>query len=72
MDVVETDTTIHIMTERVKPLSAALPTWSAKGAQEKEDWLLWGLHRISVSKAIVSVHTAVFYIAPKGSTRLCE
>lgn len=49
MDVVETDSTIHIMTERVRPLSVALNAWESKGAREKEDWLLWGLHRISVS-----------------------
>jgi SCY1-like protein 1 len=48
MDAVETDSTIHIMTERVRPLSTVLSTWSSKGDREKEDWLLWGLHRISV------------------------
>jgi SCY1-like protein 1 len=49
MDAVETDNTIHIMTERVRPLSVTLNSWSGKGKQEKEDWLVWGLHRISVS-----------------------
>lgn len=48
MDAVETDTTIYIMTERVKPLQVALMTWSSRGSREKEDWLLWGLHKISV------------------------
>ena len=48
MDVVETDSTIHIMTERVRPLAPALTEYSQKAAQEREDWLLWGLHRISV------------------------
>lgn len=48
MDVVETDSIIYIMTERVRPLSAVLPEYSGKSAQEREDWLLWGLHRISV------------------------
>ncbi|KAL0581808.1 Nuclear aminoacylation-dependent tRNA export pathway component [Marasmius crinis-equi] len=50
MDVVETDTTIHIMTERVRPLESALPSWTSKSVREKEDWLLWGLHRISVRR----------------------
>lgn len=36
------------MTERVQPLSSTLPTWVLRKASEKEDWLLWGLHRISV------------------------
>lgn len=48
MDVVETETTIHIMTERVRPLQATLQSWASRGAQEREDWLLWGLHRVSV------------------------
>lgn len=48
MDVVESDTTILIMTERVRPLDSVLQAWASKGVQEKEDWILWGLHRISV------------------------
>ncbi len=36
------------MTERVRPLQAVLDSWSLKGSKEKEDWLLWGLHRVSV------------------------
>lgn len=48
MEVVESDTTIYIMTERIRPLSTVLSQYSNKSAQEKEDWLLWGLHRISV------------------------
>lgn len=48
MDGVETDSTVYIMTERVRPLSAALSEWSSKEAQEREDWLIWGLHRVSV------------------------
>ncbi|KAI0043803.1 ARM repeat-containing protein [Auriscalpium vulgare] len=54
MDAVETDTTIYIMTERVRPLVSELPTWYSKGAQEKQDWLLWGLHRISTALAFVN------------------
>jgi len=48
LDAVETDSTLHIMTERVTPLQPALSRWSTRNAQEREDWLLWGLHRISV------------------------
>ena len=48
LDAVETDTTICIMTERVRPLAPAIHERASKSAQEKEDWLLWGLHRISV------------------------
>jgi SCY1-like protein 1 len=48
IDAVETETTIHIMTERVRPLEAMLQTWASRGAQEREDYLLWGLHRVSV------------------------
>jgi SCY1-like protein 1 len=48
IDVVETETTIHIVTERVRPLHATLESWASRGAQEREDWLLWGLHRVSV------------------------
>ena len=44
----ETDSTVYIMTERVRPLSTALDEMSIKTAQEKEDWMMWGLHRISV------------------------
>ncbi|KAF9070890.1 ARM repeat-containing protein [Rhodocollybia butyracea] len=54
MDVVESDTTILIMTERVRPLDAVLQAWSTKGTQEKEDWILWGLHRISVALAFIN------------------
>lgn len=50
MDVVETDTLIYIMTEPIRPLCAALNDWTARGAQETEDWLIWGLHRVSVSE----------------------
>ena len=49
MDAVESESSIFIMTERVRPLSNVLPQYSRKKAQEAEDWLLWGLHRISVS-----------------------
>lgn len=48
MDAVESDTTIYIMTERVRPLAAELQSMSGKSMQDKQDWLLWGLHRITV------------------------
>lgn len=48
MEVVESDSTIYIMTERVRPLSSGLSQYSNKSVQEREDWLLWGLQRISV------------------------
>jgi SCY1-like protein 1 len=48
MDVVEADGTIYIMTERVKPLSEELSSWEAKPVKGRQDWLLWGLHRITV------------------------
>ena len=49
MDAVESESSIFIMTERVRPLFNMLPQYATKKAQETEDWLLWGLHRISVS-----------------------
>ncbi|KAL1942784.1 hypothetical protein VTO73DRAFT_5024 [Trametes versicolor] len=58
MEVVETDTTIHIMTERVRPLGPAIHEWQTKGALEREAWLIWGLHRISVSLAFLNESAA--------------
>lgn len=49
IDVVETESSIHIVTERVQPLWAVLERWSSKPAKSREEWLVWGLHRISVS-----------------------
>jgi len=59
IDAVETETSIHIMTERVRPLRSTLDDWALKSQQEKEDWLLWGLHRISVclQSLLVSIST---------------
>ena len=48
MDAVEADGTIYIMTERVKPLSAELSSLEATSVKDKQDWILWGLHRITV------------------------
>jgi len=52
MDAIEADGTVYIMTERVKPLSAELPSWEAKPVNERQDWLSWGLHRITVRAAV--------------------
>lgn len=49
LDAVETDHTIMIMTERVRPLGPAIEERSSNPAKEREDWLIWGIHRISVS-----------------------
>jgi SCY1-like protein 1 len=53
MDTVEADGTIYIMTERVKPLSAELSSWEATPAKDRQDWLLWGLHRITVRASVL-------------------
>ncbi|KAE9408578.1 ARM repeat-containing protein [Gymnopus androsaceus JB14] len=79
MDVVESDTTILIMTERVRPLDAALQAWTSKGVQEKEDWILWGLHRISVALAFINdscasthgaIRTKAIFLSRSGEWKL--
>ncbi|EIW82556.1 ARM repeat-containing protein [Coniophora puteana RWD-64-598 SS2] len=79
MDAVEADSGIYIMTERVKPLSVTLPLWASKGAKEREDWLLWGLHRISVALAFINesasathanVRQNAIFISPSGEWKL--
>ena len=52
MDAIEADGVVYIMTERVKPLSAELPLWEAKPVNERQDWLSWGLHRITVCATV--------------------
>jgi SCY1-like protein 1 len=59
MDAVESESSIFIMTERVRPLSNVLPQYSTKEAQKTEDWLLWGLHRISVSSRHFAKHSCL-------------
>lgn len=75
IDVVETDTTIHIVTERVQPLSKALHN----GPQSKEDWLIWGLHRVVTALAFVNdscasthgnVRLDAVFVASSGEWRL--
>ncbi|KAJ7755752.1 armadillo-type protein [Mycena maculata] len=79
IDFVETETTIHIVTERVRPLQATLQSWASRGAQEREDWLLWGLHRVSVALAFLndscaSTHGNIrvnsIFISPSGEWKL--
>lgn len=79
IDVVETETTIHIVTERVRPLQATLESWASRGSQEREDWLLWGLHRVSVALAFLndscaSTHGNIrvnsIFISPSGEWKL--
>lgn len=70
LDAVETETTVYIMTERVRPLAPAIQERASKSAQEKEDWLLWGLHRISVStlKRCLFVNSPVHRLLSRSST----
>ncbi|KAF9559894.1 ARM repeat-containing protein [Agrocybe pediades] len=79
MDVVESDSSILIMTERVRPLSSVLPQYSSKTAQEREDWILWGLHRISVALTFLndqcmSTHGKIcpnsIFLSPSGEWKL--
>ncbi|KAG6370974.1 armadillo-type protein [Boletus reticuloceps] len=79
MDVAESESAILIMTERVRPLSAALQTWASKSQQERQDWLLWGLHRVSVALAFIndsaasthgSVRPDAIFISPSGEWKL--
>ncbi|KAF9017526.1 ARM repeat-containing protein [Hymenopellis radicata] len=67
------------MTERVRPLQAVLDSWSIKGSKEREDWLLWGLHRVSVALAFLNdpcasthgnVRTTSVFISPSGEWKL--
>ena len=58
MDVVELESAILIMTERVRPLSAALQAWASESQQERQGWLIWGLHRVSVRRTS-TLHTVL-------------
>ena len=70
LDGVETDTTVHIMTERVRPLSTALQEASVKSAREQEDWVLWGLHRVSVRCELMCSRAQLTQPCLADSTRL--
>ncbi|KAG2045372.1 hypothetical protein BDR06DRAFT_1015750 [Suillus hirtellus] len=67
------------MTERVRPLPLALSQSSSNVPREREDWLIWGLHRISVVLAFLndsasSTHGNVgpnaIFITPSGEWKL--
>ncbi|KAH7099222.1 ARM repeat-containing protein [Auriculariales sp. MPI-PUGE-AT-0066] len=77
LDAVESDTVIYIMTERVKPLAKALG--QDRKAKERMEWLVWGLHRVSVALAFIndsagSTHGAIrvdsVLITPSGEWKL--
>ncbi|KAG1738786.1 hypothetical protein EDB19DRAFT_1982454 [Suillus lakei] len=79
IDVVETDSAICIMTERVRPLPLALSQSTSNGPREREDWLIWGLHRISVALAFLNdsassthgnVRPNAIFITPSGEWKL--
>lgn len=48
VDAVDGEGTIYIVTERVRPLASVLESWTSKTSEEREDYLIWGLHRLSV------------------------
>ncbi|KAF5370779.1 hypothetical protein D9758_002135 [Tetrapyrgos nigripes] len=79
MDAVELDTMIYIMTERVRPLEPVLQSSTSKSVQEREDWIMWGIHRISVALAFIndsaqSTHGCVrvksIFLSPSGEWKL--
>ncbi|KZT32860.1 ARM repeat-containing protein [Sistotremastrum suecicum HHB10207 ss-3] len=54
IDAVETDNTIYIATERITPFSVAVQSMSNKSSKETEEWLVWGLQRISTALAFIN------------------
>ncbi|TFK25545.1 ARM repeat-containing protein [Coprinopsis marcescibilis] len=79
MDAIESDSTIYIMTERVRPLTSVLPSWSSKDQQDRQDWLVWGLHRVSVPLTFLndpcsSTHGTLnvnsIFVSPTGEWKL--
>ncbi|KIM19635.1 hypothetical protein M408DRAFT_196262 [Serendipita vermifera MAFF 305830] len=93
IDLVEQGGSIWIMTERVRPLRGALFSWDSgtsepavggkgKGAaknKSKEEWTIWGLHRIAVAltflnNACASTHGNInidsIFLSPSGEWRL--
>ncbi|EJD37516.1 ARM repeat-containing protein [Auricularia subglabra TFB-10046 SS5] len=79
LDAVETDSNIYIVTERVRPLAKAMSNWATKSDKERQEWLVWGLHRISVALAFInesaaSTHGAIrvdsVLISPSGEWKL--
>lgn len=79
MDAVESDALLYIMTERVRPLPSVLPSWASKTEQEREDWLLWGLNRISIALTFINdsctsthgnINAGAVFISPSGEWKL--
>ncbi|KAH8119599.1 hypothetical protein DFH11DRAFT_1565893 [Phellopilus nigrolimitatus] len=79
IDGVDSDSSVYIMTERVRPLGQAIQSSTAKSTKEKEDWNVWGLHRIStalafVNDSCVSTHGNVridsVFLSPSGEWKL--
>ncbi|KAF8332636.1 armadillo-type protein [Cantharellus anzutake] len=77
--VVENDTTIYIMTERVRPLGVSLSALGDKSPTSKEEWLIWGLHRITIALAFINdscqsthgnLRTDSIFVSPSGEWRL--
>ncbi|KAG9031938.1 hypothetical protein FRB95_002074 [Tulasnella sp. JGI-2019a] len=79
IDAVESESVIYIVTERVQPLGKALAAWQSKAAKDKEEWLIWGLHRVTVALSFIndsctSTHGSVrvdsVFISPSGEWKL--
>ncbi|KIY53084.1 ARM repeat-containing protein [Fistulina hepatica ATCC 64428] len=80
MDAAETDSTIYIMTERVCRLdgSVLLSKWANRHDQAKDEWVLWGLHRVAVALAFLNdselshccLGVPSIYVSPSGEWRL--
>lgn len=58
IDAVESDSSIFIVTERVRPLVGAEEL--GKGQSGKDDWVVWGVHRISV-RSLVPFSFSLFH-----------
>ncbi|KAL5484849.1 CEX1 [Sanghuangporus weigelae] len=79
IDTADSDSIVYIMTEHVRPLGQILQSYAAKDAKEREEWLLWGLQRISTALAFVndpcaSTHGNVrvdsIFLSPSGEWKL--
>ncbi|KAL5506966.1 CEX1 [Sanghuangporus vaninii] len=79
IDTADSDSIVYIMTEHVRPLGQILQSWAAKGAKEREEWLLWGLQRISTALAFINDHCVSthgnvradsIFLSPSGEWKL--
>lgn len=91
IDVIEQGDSIWIMTERVRPLRGVLFSWgdsshggsdNRKGKEknkEREEWTIWGLHRIAIALAFInttcaSTHGNIsidsIFLSPSGEWRI--